>query len=609
MLIYAYLLNPEIRTATSRLRNLQPGHMRPKYLYILIRLRHLLKSATYRVIDISMKHFPQTTRQTQQIFAALTLTGILSVGVGMTLIKAAVADSVDNTQGITSLKQPRDRQLPRSVIDAVRREISRRTSTPPGQLRVVTFSQESWPDSCLGISRPDQACGQVYIQDGWRVVMSDGRQSWAYRTDGTGYIVRSEGEQTSPDSSNLPNSVSDAVLQAASQRTGLRTSELRIVNSVQIKADGCLGLPRPGEACIEIGQRVWEVTVEGGKQRLVYRTNRNGSQIRLNERASNITDAKLPQSIADAVLQVASKQLRVPRFQLRITKAQQETWTDGCLGLASPEEACLAALTPGWRVVVEGKQQVQTYRTDASGSRVRAEDLVAEPPRERNLPDSVAKAVLQDASRQSNLATSQLRIVAAEKRDWPNGCLGLAEPGIGCTRMIVPGWQVTVKGGQQSFVYRTNESGSLLKLEGAASQGNSGAVPIPKSELPPPLSEDVIFRAISSGGFIGQTYETTLLSNGRMIRKVITPNVTGSTPDITYISPEKLRQFKQMLERQPLTQFNGLSYPAPSGAADYITVTFSSRDGTTRYADMGQNRLPKELQEVIQAWNQIVRNR
>lgn len=600
--------------------------MRPKYLYILIRLRHLLKSATYLVIDISMKNFPQTTRQTQQIFAALTLTGILSVGVGMTLIKAAAADSVESTQGITSLKQSRDsealrreaellrkqsidRQLPRSVIDAVRREISQRTSTPPGQLRVVTFSQQSWPDSCLGLGKPDQACGQVYIQDGWRVVMSDGRQTWAYRTDGTGYIVRSEGEQTSPDSSNLPKSVSDAVLQAASQRTGLRTSELRIVNSVQIKTDGCLGLPRPGEACIEIGQRVWEVTVEGGKQRLVYRANRNGSQIRLNERASNIGDAKLPQSIADAVLQVASRQLRVPRFQLRITKAQQETWTDGCFGLPRPEEACIAALTPGWRVIVEGKQQVQVYRTDNSGSRVRAEDLVAEPPREGNLPDSVAKAVLQDASRQSNLSTSQLRIVTAEKQDWPNGCLGLAEPGVACTRMIVPGWQVTVRGGQQSLVYRTNESGSLLKLEGAASQGNSGAVPIPKSELPPPLSEDAIFRVISSGGFVGQTYETTLLTNGRMIRKVITPNVTGSTPDITYISPEKLRQFKQMLERQPLTQFNGLSYPAPRGAADYITVTLSSRDGTTRYADMGQNRLPKELQEVIQAWNQIVRSR
>jgi hypothetical protein len=54
---------------------------------------------------------------------------------------------------------------------------------------------------------------------------------------------------------------------------------------------------------------------------------------------------------------------------------------------------------------------------------------------------------------------------------------------------------VTVKGGRQTFVYRTNESGSVVKLESGATQGNSGAVEIPRSELPPPLGEGVVFRA------------------------------------------------------------------------------------------------------------------
>jgi hypothetical protein len=407
----------------------------------------------------------------------------------------------------------------------------------------------------------------------------------------------------------LPTLVAKTVLQAASERTGLRTSELRIRKSEKIMTDGCLGLPRPDEACLEFAQQAWEVTVEGGKQTLVYRADRNASQVRLKEGETDIGKTNLPQSIADAVLKVASDQLNVPNSQLKITKVEKQTWTDSCLGLPSPVERCMARLTPGWRVVVEGRRQSQVYRTNSFGSQVRAEDVAVEPPRNGKLPDSVAKAVLRDAESRTDLSLSQLRVTQAEQREWPDGCLGLPELGRFCTQVVTPGWQVMVKGGQESFSYRTNSSGSLVKLEGGATPGNSGAVPIPKSELPSPLRENAIFRVISSGGFTGQTYETTLLNNGRIIRTVVTPNGKGSTPDITFISPEQLRQFKQTLARQSLTQFNGLSYPASRGAADYITVTLSSQDGTTRYADINQNRLPKPLQEVIQAWNQIARSR
>jgi hypothetical protein len=93
------------------------------------------------------------------------------------------------------------------------------------------------------------------------------------------------------------------------------------------------------------------------------------------------------------------------------------------------------------------------------------EEIAQELPQDSNLPDSVAKAVLQDAQTRSHLSVKQLRIVNAEPRNWSDGCLGLASPGTFCTQIVVPGWQVTVESGQQSFVYRTNNSGSLIKLE------------------------------------------------------------------------------------------------------------------------------------------------
>ena len=93
------------------------------------------------------------------------------------------------------------------------------------------------------------------------------------------------------------------------------------------------------------------------------------------------------------------------------------------------------------------------------------EAIATQPPRDGNLPDSVVQAVLQDASRRSNLPSQELNIVRAQKRDWPDGCLGLALSGTFCSQVVVSGWQVTVNAERQSFVYRTDNSGSLIKLE------------------------------------------------------------------------------------------------------------------------------------------------
>ena len=85
-------------------------------------------------------------------------------------------------------------------------------------------------------------------------------------------------------------------------------------------------------------------------------------------------------------------------------------------------------------------------------------------PQDSTLPDSVAKAVLQDVQMRSHLSVKQWHIVKVEPHNWPDGCLGLASPGTFCTQIVVPGWQVTVESGKHRFVYRTNNSGSLVKL-------------------------------------------------------------------------------------------------------------------------------------------------
>ncbi|MGC1392688.1 MAG: hypothetical protein WA828_00310 [Coleofasciculaceae cyanobacterium] len=75
------------------------------------------------------------------------------------------------------------------------------------------------------------------------------------------------------------------------------------------------------------------------------------------------------------------------------------------------------------------------------------------------------KSVLQHASKQLGLPTSALRITQAQSQTWSDNCLEIHDPQILCTKTPVPGWQVKVASTKQSWIYRTNASGSLIKIE------------------------------------------------------------------------------------------------------------------------------------------------
>ncbi len=84
----------------------------------------------------------------------------------------------------------------------------------------------------------------------------------------------------------------------------------------------------------------------------------------------------------------------------------------------------------------------------------------------------VSNSVLQHASRHSGLPTYDLRIVHAQPQNWSDDCLGLSNSTVPCIEMSVPGWQVTVASRQDRWVYRTNTSGSVIKLEGSTTTPN-----------------------------------------------------------------------------------------------------------------------------------------
>lgn len=84
---------------------------------------------------------------------------------------------------------------------------------------------------------------------------------------------------------------------------------------------------------------------------------------------------------------------------------------------------------------------------------------------ESTVPVPIQTAVLEAAARRTSRSVAKFRIVNAEKRNWLDGCLGIAEPDELCTQVITPGWLVIVTDGQRNWTYRTDEFGDRVKLE------------------------------------------------------------------------------------------------------------------------------------------------
>ena len=76
---------------------------------------------------------------------------------------------------------------------------------------------------------------------------------------------------------------------------------------------------------------------------------------------------------AEAARKDLAEKLSVDANSIVIMKVENQTWSDGCLGLGGPAESCLMALVEGFRVELSAKGKTYFYRTDKTGASLRAE--------------------------------------------------------------------------------------------------------------------------------------------------------------------------------------------------------------------------------------------
>ncbi len=83
-----------------------------------------------------------------------------------------------------------------------------------------------------------------------------------------------------------------------------------------------------------------------------------------------------------------------------------------------------------------------------------------------NLPPTIVTAIQNDIRQRTGLDPSSYTITRATQRTWSDGCLGLGGPAENCLFAMTPGWRVVVtsNNGRSTWVYRTNQNGSSIRL-------------------------------------------------------------------------------------------------------------------------------------------------
>lgn len=172
--------------------------------------------------------------------------------------------------------------------------------------------------------------------------------------------------------SNRPSQISQrpspaviqAIRQAVKRQFGI--SKINLVSATeQSWPDGCLGLPSGQEICTTAIVPGWRVEVSDNLQTWVYRSDRTGQTLRL----ENPDRTVLPPAVASKLIRQVARETKTPAAKLRVVEVKTRVY-DGCLGLYRPNQACTKIAISGWQAIITGSKQTFVYHLSQNADRI-----------------------------------------------------------------------------------------------------------------------------------------------------------------------------------------------------------------------------------------------
>jgi hypothetical protein len=153
--------------------------------------------------------------------------------------------------------------------------------------------------------------------------------------------------------------------------------------------------------------------------------------------------------------------LNITTEEIVIKAIEAVNWKNGCLEISRPGEACAEVITPGYKFTLAANSEDFIIHTNADGTLILMETT---DPITTDEPEVVDKARIFLAN-ELDVKASLVVTETYEARNWPDGCLGIAEPNISCIQVITPGYLITFLVDENVYKLRTDLDGTIIKID------------------------------------------------------------------------------------------------------------------------------------------------
>lgn len=164
------------------------------------------------------------------------------------------------------------------------------------------------------------------------------------------------------------------------------------------------------------------------------------------------------EAVARARPELASR-LGVDQVALLVESVSPQVWSNTCLSLPKPGEACVDQVTPGY--VVSLRYQGQPYHYHITDDAVRFNNLISAelPEAPPAAPEQLAKEELANAL---GVNAGAIQVVSIERRFWPNTGLGLARRGEAYQEGLTMGAVVELSYQGNTYIYHV--AGEIVRF-------------------------------------------------------------------------------------------------------------------------------------------------
>lgn len=162
--------------------------------------------------------------------------------------------------------------FPKAAL-AARSALAGQLNLPLDEVTIEQVTPALWADSCLGLGGTEESCLQV-ITSGYLVTLSAGGQTYEYRTDLEGRVLRPV-----PGGMEKPSAV-DAAIQTLAQQLDSDPAFITLIGFEPVDwPNSCLGVETPGIMCAEVITPGYRVLLSANGNVYEFHTNQDGSQV------------------------------------------------------------------------------------------------------------------------------------------------------------------------------------------------------------------------------------------------------------------------------------------------------------------------------------------